>query len=387
MTRYATRRVSRPAEGRFVAGVAQGLAEHLDLTPTQVRVGFVVLSVFGGFGVVLYAVLWAVVPARSSLADPQPARARRFGDRGQMVAIGAVAVGVVLLLRHVGILQVDALVWPVAIVAVGAALIWRQADEAQRDQVTRATGRLPSLLSGAGSTRSAVLRLAAGGVLVASGIAGFLAVSGQLTAARNGIGATVVVLLGLAVITGPWWWRLVGELSAERRERIRSQERAELAAHLHDSVLQTLALIQRQAESPREVLRLARGQERELRTWLYRPTDAEGTRFAAAMASVAAEVEDAYGIAVESVVVGDVDLDPRAEAMVQAAREALVNAAKHSGSPSISLYAETEPDSVTVFVRDRGRRVRPRCGGRRPARGGRFDRRPDEAARRCGDGP
>lgn len=354
VTRYAPRRVSRPAEGRVFTGVAQGLAEHLDLSATQVRIAFLVLSVFGGFGVVLYAVLWVVIPTRRAVEDGRPAPTRRFEGRGQALAIGAVAVGLVLLLRGIGILQVDALVWPVAIVAIGAALIWRQADESQRVQLTRATGRIPSLLTGAGGTRSAVLRLAAGAVLVAAGIAAFLAVSHQLTAARNGIVATVVVLVGLTVITGPWWWRLVGELSAERRERIRSQERAELAAHLHDSVLQTLALIQRQSESPREVQRLARGQERELRTWLYRPADAEGTRFGAAMSTVAAEVEDAYGVAVESVVVGDADLDPRTEALVQSAREALVNAAKHSGVGTMSLYAEVEPDSVTVFVRDRG---------------------------------
>jgi signal transduction histidine kinase len=163
----------------------------------------------------------------------------------------------------------------------------------------------------------------------------------------------VVTMIGLALVSGPWWVGLMTQLSEERAERIRSQERADIAAHLHDSVLQTLALIQRNASSPREVARLARGQERELRTLLYESRTAAG-QFGDELRAAAAEVEDAYAITVEVVLVGDAPLDDKLSPVAAAAREALVNAAKHAGVPSVSLYAEVEPDSVAVYVKDRG---------------------------------
>lgn len=164
-----------------------------------------------------------------------------------------------------------------------------------------------------------------------------------------------MLLAGFAIIAGPWTLSTVRELSAERRGRIREQERAELAAHLHDSVLHTLALIQRHVDDPREVQRLARGQERELRGWLYRPTRAPDQDFAAALEQLGAEVEDAHGIRVETVVVGTCRLDDRLVTLLQAVREATVNAARHAGTPKIAVFAEIESDAVTVYVRDRGR--------------------------------
>jgi signal transduction histidine kinase len=228
-------------------------------------------------------------------------------------------------------------------------------------------------------------------VLVAAGVGSFLLVSGTLSAARDGLVAGAAVLAGLALLSAPLWWRLVADLTEERRERIRSQERADLAAHLHDSVLQTLALIQRHSDSPREVARLARGQERELRTWLYRPEDRQQSKLAAALEAVAGEVEDAYVVQVESVVVGDAEVDDRLGAVVQATREALVNAAKHAGVGTISLYAEVEPEEVTVFVRDRGTGFDPETVGddRHGVRGsivGRMERHGGTAAIRSTPG-
>jgi signal transduction histidine kinase len=162
-----------------------------------------------------------------------------------------------------------------------------------------------------------------------------------------------VTVIGLALITGPWWMRLMGQLSQERTERIRSQERADIAAHLHDSVLQTLALIQRNANSPREVARLARGQERTLRTLLYGTRTASG-QFADEVRIAAADVEDAYAVGVDVVVVGDAPLNDDLAALAAAAREAIVNAAKHSGVDAVSVYAEVEADEVSVYVKDRG---------------------------------
>jgi signal transduction histidine kinase len=163
----------------------------------------------------------------------------------------------------------------------------------------------------------------------------------------------LVTVAGIALITGPWWLKLVRDLSEERRERIRSEERADIAAHLHDSVLQTLALIQRNAQSPREVARLARSQERELRTKLY-GAGIPNRQVGAAVHAAAAEVEDTYAITVDVVVVGDQVLDTRLDALVAATREAMVNAAKHAGVTTVSVYAEVDGGRAEVFVRDRG---------------------------------
>jgi signal transduction histidine kinase len=148
-------------------------------------------------------------------------------------------------------------------------------------------------------------------------------------------------------------WRLAGQLARERSERIRSQERAEMAAHLHDSVLQTLALIQR-ADAPRDMVALARNQERELRAWLNGRQPTGDDTLASAIEKVAASVELTLKVPVEVVTVGDAPLDDRLRAVVEACREATVNAAKHSGAPQISIYVEVEPASVTAFVRDQG---------------------------------
>jgi signal transduction histidine kinase len=238
---------------------------------------------------------------------------------------------------------------PILLGCLGGALIWRQASEPQRDRLRRLSR--DSLLA-SGADRSGRLRLAAGAALVIAGAVVVLA-RANFTAFGDGLVAVLVTVVGLALLTGPWWMRLVTQLSEERAERIRSQERAEMAAHLHDSVLQTLALIQRNAESPREVARLARGQERELRTLLYGTRTAGGS-VAEDLRATAAEVEDAYAISVDVVAVGDAPTDAALTALVAAAREAMVNAAKHSGAEAVSVYAEVEDDAVTVFVRDRG---------------------------------
>jgi signal transduction histidine kinase len=345
-------RLYRSVDGRVVAGVAHGLAEQLRLSPLAVRIGFAALTVFSGFGLVLYLALWAVVPL-APVTDRPAARTRRVTDIGRIVALAVLIVGVGLLVTGRDLVANNLLLVPLLLGGAGLAIIWRQADDAQRARWLRMSTRIGGVGSGQSGLVAAV-RIGGGAALVALGVTLFLVLSGQFSAARKGLLPMLVVLVGVGLITGPWWYRLVADLSAERLERIRSQERAELAAHLHDSVLQTLALIQRHVNSPREVARLARGQERELRVWLYRPDARQESRFAAAMEGVSAEVEDAYAVQVETVVVGDADLDDRLAAVVQATREALVNAARHAAVTEVSLYAEIEPERVSVFVRDRG---------------------------------
>ncbi|MCW2724132.1 MAG: putative two-component system sensor kinase [Frankiales bacterium] len=331
------RKLYRTTGGRALGGVAAGLGEHLGLSPTVIRLAFGALALVGGLGVAMYAAFWVFVPQREGAAE------MRAEQRGQLLAVAALGVGGLLLLQQLG-LPIGSPTWlPLLAVIAGVALVWRQADVAQRAR-WRATASGPRGLA----------RAIGGAVLLAAGLAGFLATRGQLGAARQGLASTVVVVLGIGVLTGPFWLRMTADLRAERRERIRSQERAEVAAHVHDSVLQTLALIQKASDDPREVTRLARGQERELRGWLYRPAgDAEGA-FGAALERAAAEVEETHRTPVEVIVVGDCPADARLGALVAAAREAMVNAAKHSGADQVQVYAEVEPAQVTVFVRDRG---------------------------------
>lgn len=346
-------RLYRSSDDKLVAGVAGGLAEHLGLSVLHVRLGFAALTVVGGLGILLYGVFWTVVPQQPRAFVP---RHRPTGrpPRQQLVAMAALALGGLLVVREVGVWLGDAVVWPVLVAAVGAGLVWRSADDAARARWVSLPSKLPPATA-LDLGRAGARPLVGGAVLVVFGVAGFLAANDELDAARDGFVAITAVVAGLALVSAPWWRRLASDLDEERRARIRAEERAALAVSVHDSVLQTLHLVQRAADSPGEVRRLARTSERELRGWLYgAPPAAAGTRLRAALEAVAAEVEDVHGLRVEVVAVGDADLDEALSAMVLAARECLVNAAKFAGVAEVAVYAEVEPDRVSVFVRDAG---------------------------------
>jgi signal transduction histidine kinase len=321
-----------------------------------VRIALVVLLGFSGLGLMLYAAFWAVLPQQIPTDDP-PARR----DFGTLLPFAAIGVGVILLQSLVfsdG--PAGTVGWLVAIIAVGAGVIWHQSDPIRRGHWADNASQTPWLAAVVAESdrRSFLFRFIGGGVLVAVGIIGVVAVyapaRGGLTSVFNGVIFAFVGLLGVGVVVAPLLWRTFNQLRAEREGRIREQERAEVAAMIHDQVLHTLALIQRNSADIKEVQRLARGQERSLRNWLYKPTASPTERFAAALEEAAAEVEDTYAITVETVVVGDTDCDDRVAALVAAAREALVNTARHSGMTTVSLYAEVEADELSVFVRDRG---------------------------------
>jgi signal transduction histidine kinase len=210
--------------------------------------------------------------------------------------------------------------------------------------------------TGKSLSQPAGLRTIFGVLLVLSGLFGFLATRDEISAARPGLAAAGVIIAGVAVIVAPWLLRMARELDTERQARARATEREELAARIHDSVLHTLTMIQRGAEDPRLVQRLARSQERELRAWLYQPgTSAEASDLLSAqLDKIAGEIEDTYGVPIDVVRVGDLELGDRARAALNAAREAMLNAAKYSGAPQISVYAEAEADRLSIFVRDRG---------------------------------
>lgn len=243
-------------------------------------------------------------------------------------------------------------IWPVLLIGAGVVLVWRQADNTRRAHWAE-VGRSSRLLP--------LGRALAGVALVGAGLAAFIVIRGSSAQLGNVLTAALAVVAGIVLLVGPWLIRMTQDLSQERLMRIRAQERAEVAAHVHDSVLHTLTLIQRNAEQPGEVRELARAQERELRAWLYRPEgtgkdkDDEPETLAEAVKQSAAEVEDKHGVPLEVVVVGDCPLDEKLSAQMQAAREAMVNAAKYGGEGgAVQVYAEVEGRTVFVSVRDRG---------------------------------
>ncbi|HQY33930.1 PspC domain-containing protein [Actinotalea sp.] len=347
----------RPLRGRAIGGVAAGLAAHLAVPVAAVRLVLVLLVPLGGAGAFLYVWFWVTVPAGdpAALAAQRPAALSRLAPHlrqpGRRLPLTDIGLGLVLLVgagllvaARQGVDLTYSWAVPALIGLGGTALAWSQLDTIQRDRVlARAGGRTPV----------SVVRLLGGTVLAGLGV--FLLVGRDEPMAdllRSAV-AAVAVLAGAALVLAPWWLRLVRELGDERAARAREAERADIAAHLHDSVLQTLALIRARATQPEDVARLARAQERELRAWLYDDRPTPGTSLAAELHGLVAEVEDARGAAVETVVVGDRVPDAATESLLQATREALVNAVVH-GRPPFSLYLEARPDVVEVFVRDHG---------------------------------
>ncbi|WP_082155247.1 ATP-binding protein [Jiangella alkaliphila] len=405
-------RFARSSDGRMVAGVAVALAAQFKVQPLAVRIAFSLLSAVSGFGVVLYLALWIFTPLDQTVQrEAEEARtpaglaaatrtgkrrrrsfSQRTGDLGQLAALVVLGAGVWLLVQQTPLGVSPAVFFPLLLAAAGLTLVWRAADEQERSRLSAISPRLPWLaaLTGKGGW-IAGMRVVAGAGVVVAGVVVFLVGQGQFDRTMDALGGVLVILVGVGLIIGPWLWKLWRNLETERRARIVSQERADMASHLHDSVLQTLALIQKQANDPRAVVRLARSQERDLRAWLYSDLVDDGSSLAAALTKMAAEVEDAFGTPVEVVTVGDAEIDDVARAVLKAAREATVNAAKHSGADKIDIFVEAGDDGVEVFVRDRGAGFDPdsvpedRLGVRRSVIG-RMERHGGEATIRSAPG-
>ena len=366
---WVPRKAHRSRRDSYVAGVAGGVAEHLGIDPFLVR-GFFVISTLAGIGLVLYLALWLMLPmdTRPEESSPglesasrrglRPRRSERRRDAGPLLALAVVVIGLT------GLTDIATgsfhLVWPAAFAVLGVAVLWSQADEAQRERWRHTTDRvgIGRILLGSGGAAAWARLLAGAGLLVAALVL-FAAQSGQVSVARDMVVAGVLGMAGLAVVLGPWLFSLASELTDERAERIRTQERADVAAHLHDSVLQTLAMIQRSSADPATVARLARAQERDLRQWLYGDQAAPEGTLAGSLRAVAAEAEDLHGVPVEVVTVGDRPTTTELVPLVGATREAVHNAVRHSGAPRVDVYAEVGDDAVEVFVRDRGRGFDP----------------------------
>ncbi|GAC56654.1 putative two-component histidine kinase [Gordonia hirsuta DSM 44140 = NBRC 16056] len=344
ITRPGRATLYRRHGGKVLYGVAGGLADHLGVDVFRVRAVFVVLTALAGAGAVAYALLAFFTPAGTDTVRSAPAERRQaYG----LILVGLVALGLSFAVAaNAPAQQLIAAIF----VLGGTALVWREVD---------VTGL------GGGSARSVTtwLRLLIGAVLVIGGLTVMVLAGGSVFAGINTtVLAVLATLVGVVVLTVPLWMRLLRALDAERAARIRNDEREEIASHLHDSVLQTLALIQKQSGDPDTVARLARRQERELRAWLFGDPAQRRESFAAAIAALAAEVEQSYDIEFETVTVGDIGPDElrdaqwarAASSLLAATREAMVNAAKHSGVQTVDVYAEVSDEAVEVFVRDRG---------------------------------
>ena len=358
-------RATRVAEGAWLGGVCTGLARHLGWPLMVVRIAFVALATFQFIGVIAYGALWLLLPPGSTEKAPGLESASRAGlrdqskpkrriDWGMLLALIALGVGLLWIMQNTGLGISSQLFWPVAFACAGAALVWRQADsEQQKRWRAEAGGRAWLAPFVARGGWPALVRVIVGLGLVGAAFGIVIAQQGQISHLPEVMAMTMLALTGLAIVLAPWLHRSRSALNQARAEKVRADARADMAAHLHDSVLQTLAMIQRQAEDPKAVQQLARRQERELRNWLYDDELHEAT-LKAALTAAAAEVEDERGVPVELVTVGDCDTSDPIQALVRAAREAMVNAAKHSGAEKIDVYAEVDEDSVEVFVRDRG---------------------------------
>jgi signal transduction histidine kinase len=346
----------------LIGGVAAGLARRIGIDPTVVRLGFVVASLASGFGVAVYIGAWLLVPAEGN--DSSLVTRTVHDRRGIALALSFIPVLTVLsfLSSALRVSWIGGASIPLCIGAAGFLLVWRNVDDDERARLQRAFRPVARLGSRNGTWRTLVLRVLLGVVLVAGGVCALLV--GTNRAVLRPLGGVILVVAGAVVVFGPWWLQVVRDLIDERQARALAEERADIAARVHDSVLQTLALIQRRSDQPQQVMKLARAQERELRSWLFEgrvpgSSDGEDTMIVEAIRRIQRDVEALHEVSVEAVAVGDCTLDDHLRALVEAGREATVNAAKWSGAPVVSVFVEVEAETVTMFVRDRGKGFEP----------------------------
>jgi signal transduction histidine kinase/phage shock protein PspC (stress-responsive transcriptional regulator) len=324
----------------MLAGVAGGISEAVGISPIYVRAASVCLSLAGGVGLILYVLLALVVPDDPTSGEREYAPP---ATRPQVIGMALMFVAVMLFFQAVG-LWFGVVVWPTTLVVFGLAI----AIETSGINYERS-------LEGVTSGRRSWWLVIAGLAMMVAGLVVVLRSLDRLQSVGVLAIALVVAFGGFVIVAGPWLWSLIEDLRTERRARIRSEEKAEVAAHLHDSVLQTLALIQR-SDDPKKMVTLARSQERDLRSWLFDDTAPDAGSIDSALTSAATNVEAVHDVPISVVVVGEAVLPiEKQEALIAAATEAMMNAAKHSGASKISVYAEMASTSVDVYVSDQGK--------------------------------
>ena len=352
----------RDRDDSLVGGVAAGLSARYGWDVTVIRTLFVLAGLVSGLGAAPYVLAWLLVPAQG---ESRPIATTAATDRRgivQAAALASVVVVMLVLLSSVVTTGLGPLGWPLVITVPGLLLIWRNAPAAEQSALQRFTQPVIGMADGSARSRLA-FRMVLAAVLAGGGL-GILLTLGHKRQLLLPAGGLALVLAAFVVALGPWWLRVARDLVLERQARARAEERADMASRVHDSVLQTLALIQRRADDPQQVVALARAQERELRSWLFdgrAPGSIEGAdlTLGAGVRQIQQDIEARHGIAVEVVLVGDCELDEDLRALLAAGREATVNSAKWSGAPVVSVFAEVEPGAVSLYVRDRGQGFDP----------------------------
>jgi len=347
----------------MLGGVAEGLSARTGIDLITMRVLIVLATLIsGGAGAAAYVIAWLLIPeAGQDSAIVSKALADKRGI-ALAAGIGSLLIVLLIFVSAAGVSWVGGPAWALTITVVGMVLIVRNATPEEQATIRRLAEPLAGLTEGRRS--QTVIRFAIAIVLLGTGL-GLLVGSGHKASAEIApVSGAVLLLAAIVIVLGPWWLRIARDLVVERQARARAEERADMAARVHDSVLQTLALIQRRASDPQQVIQLARAQERELRSWLFDARapgalDQEGMTFADGVRLIEQEVEAQHGVAVDAVTVGDCELDDDLRALLAAGREATVNAVKWSGADVVSVFAEVEPDEVSLFVRDRGRGFDP----------------------------
>lgn len=333
----------------LMGGVCAGIATHLDVNVWLVRAIFVGLLFLNGVGALAYALAIALIPAGNP-ASPQLAAPTRLAaqlnqlqskdgrDQAATIFSGVVllALAAILVAWSRGWLESNAYL-PLLIIGCGAALAWSQAEEVMHTPRSMA----------------AIARLAAGLALAVLGVLIWLSDHTDMSGMLIGAFAALVMLSVVALVLAPLWLGVIRQLSQTQAAQARASERADIAAHLHDSVLQTLTLLRAQADDPQRVAALALSQERELRAWLYGDNHPTNENLRSEVESVSREIEQLYGVPVDSVIVGDTPATAKTRVLTSALREALANAVRH-GKPPISLYVEVSGQEVEAYVRDHG---------------------------------
>ena len=353
----------RDREDRLAGGVAAGLAARTGFDVTVVRLAVVVATLLtAGWAAVAYVVAWLLVPADG--ADSSIASKAHTDKGGIAFAAGLASLLIALLIIASAVSGgwVGSFAWPLVICVAGIVLIWRNAPADEQAMMRHLVEPLSGWTEGS-SRRRTVIRASVVALLLTGGVA-ILVSAHDSAALLRPLTGIALMATAIVVVLGPWWLRIARDLVVERQARIRAEERADMAARVHDSVLQTLALIQRRADEPQQVVQLVRAQERELRSWLFDgrapgSLDGQAMTLAAGVRLIQQEVEAQHEVAVEAVTVGDCELDDDLRALLAAAREATVNAVKWSGADVVSLFAEVEASEVSLFVRDRGRGFDP----------------------------
>jgi signal transduction histidine kinase/phage shock protein PspC (stress-responsive transcriptional regulator) len=344
--RWEPVRVARVAHGRVSAGVCAGWAARYGVDPYVLRLALLVLSLPAGLGLVIYGVAWllSLPPTAPVTAAEQPQPSPRL-RACRSAGVACLAAASLLACRSIGVWPGDAVMLPAVGMAFGAGLLWFQG---------RDTSRSANPLNVALAPSADRWRAIGGGFLALAGVIGLIARGVDLRSLPSALAAIATVAAGAALLGGPYIAHLTDQLRSEERERIRVAERADMAAQLHDSVLQTLALMQRSSNDPRRMVTLARRQERQLRNWLYGHDSAPTGSLSAQIDGIVATVEDDHHVRVDAVVVGDAPPSAVADGVAGAIREAVVNAAKHSGCDAVAVFVEVAHSEITAYVRDTG---------------------------------